>query len=153
MKTNLYRELQRMDISYAINEIVDLTLPRDTQNKILMVNIRFQIDDFGNDFSTNKFLTLIYYRPNSYTFVGRIKHDYLNSESEIEYLSYHDSCWRQWRQDGTSSTISKFAEEIEKEIESKSKDFSIFTTFETHFVEGNLDIHKSTDNSVKFIKP
>lgn len=77
MKTTLYRELQRMDISYAINEMVELALPRCTSDKILMVDVRFGIDDYDTEFSTNKHLILIFYRPNNYTFVGRLKEDYL----------------------------------------------------------------------------
>jgi len=148
MESTLYRELQRMDISYAINEMVELALPRDTIDKILMVDVRFNINDFDADFSTNKHLILIFYRPNNYTFVGRLKEDYLLPESEIEYLSNHDSGWRQ---DGTSSTISKFAQEVEEEIKSMGKNFFMFTTFEAHFIDGNLRLG-SNDFSVKFIK-
>jgi hypothetical protein len=38
MKTTLYRELQRMDISHAINQMVELALPQGTTDKILMEN-------------------------------------------------------------------------------------------------------------------
>ncbi len=149
MDTTLYRELQRINISYAINEMVELVLPRGTTDKILMVDIRFSIDDYDVDFSTNKHLILIFYRPNNYTFVGRIKNDYLLPDSEIEYLSFHDSCWRE---DGTNSTISKFASDVEKEIESKGKKFSIYTTFQPKVVNGSVSVN-SNDFSVKFIKP
>ena len=149
MKTNLYRELQRISIEDVINEMVELALPRGTTDKILMINIRFQVENFKTNFSLNKHLILIYYRPNNYTFVGKIENDYLLPESKIEYLSHHDSCWRH----GTSHTISEFSMNMEKEIistESEKSDFSIYTTFDAEFISGSLQF--TSDHGVKFIK-
>lgn len=156
-KLSIYGQLQKIDISGVVNQIVDLMLPRDVSNvnKIFMVSIRFTIENYKTGFGIDKMLHLIYYRPNNYTFVGKVDKDYLTEESVIKFLSNHDSCWGQ---DGTNHSITEFVKELEKELDSSKKrgnddDLSIYNTiFSTSFFKGSVKIDNNNNYSVKFIK-
>ena len=108
-------DLTKINLDTAINTAVEAILKRGTEGKVLSVNVSFTINKFDTDFYAHKDIYLLYYRPNNFTTVC-ITDEYLRGqkEKEVEFLSCHDSCWRE---DGTNSAIRKAARELEKIIE------------------------------------
>lgn len=147
-----YKQLISMDIDKCVNEIVEAMLPRFTKNKVFVVNLQFSAENYDTDHSVRENLTLIYYRPQNYTFVGtRIPIE--NEEkmfffpdridSDLICHSYHDSCWRS---DGTEHVIRKTADNILKKLHNNGKNYSIHTGFGiTAFklIEGSIEVNDS----------
>lgn len=152
---SLYGELVQMDIARAINEFVECILPRFTENKIFVVGVRIEAENYNANHRIGKIFQLVFYRPMNYTFVGvPIKNEFFFTdrvETELNRYSYHDSCWRS---DGTEHIVRKFAQEIEKECnKGKKQDYSVFTTFlEMKLINGKVKIESfDSDKKSKFI--
>lgn len=111
--------LGQMDISKAINTAVDDLFPRFSKDKVLQVHVTMSIENYYAPVKRSfKEFYLLYYRPHNYTFVGAYEGensipDKVGIETELEYLSFHDSCWRT---DGTECFINRKCEELESEF-------------------------------------
>jgi len=121
-----------MEISRAINQVVDDLFPKNNPNEVLQVHVQLTADKFTNSGKDEKHICksfyLFYYRPMNYTFVGSLdiskEHLYNLDNVSIEYITYHDSCWR----DETDRAIRDFAEEIANQFDDKD-DVSVFNHF------------------------
>lgn len=150
---NYYGELHKTDMARAINQLVELSLPRFTKDKVLTISVEMDMDNFAG---TREVLDIrfVFYRPDNYTFVGVYKNDENNfriqENSDIEYLSYHDSCWRN---DGTERKISQMADKLfdkyknEKGMSARTS----FGVFGTEFASGMLKID-SDKRRATFVK-
>ena len=151
---SIIAESRQISIEHAINEMVEVALPKFSENKIMTVNIMLSARNFHADKHVRKEINFVIYRPQSYTFVGRVKEFPLTEESEIEYLSYHDSCWRS---DGIGHTIGCEANEMTDEAEKiggEGEDWSIYNNFGFHgakIIDGIIATN-SNDRIAKFKK-
>lgn len=150
---NYYKELKQVDIARAINQMVELSLPRFTKDKVLTISVDMDLDDYKGKREIRE-IRFVFYRPDNYTFVG-VYESHENSfriqeGSDIEYLSYHDSCWRS---DGTERKIAQVAEDLSSKYENV-KGMSArtsFGVFGTEFVDGHLKID-SQNRKASFVK-
>jgi len=145
------KDLTQIDLAKAINQTVENLFLRWTKDKVLTVQIQTTANDFDSDKKVFKTYMLIFYRPMNYTFVGVIDGGgELDEHSDIEYLSYHDSCWRY---DGTEHYIQKMADTIEKEFDfEKDKPYvrNCFGLNGYKILNGNLNID-SNKRTAKFV--
>jgi len=126
---NLYGQLTQIDIAKALNEMVELALPRFTENKVLTVALKLGVESYTHNKDFKNTITLVYYRPANYTFVGAVEGGNVDENSEIKQYSYHDSCWR----DGTERVIKHVRDVICKMIENTGlaeSQFSVHTSFD-----------------------
>lgn len=148
-----YKDLQQTDIARAINQMVEIALPRFTRDKVLTISVDMDLDNYKGKKEWRE-IRFVFYRPDNYTFVGVYKsHENnfrINESSDIEYLSYHDSCWRS---DGTERRVAQVAEKMSGRYDDV-KGMSVrtsFGVFGTEFVAGNLKID-STNRKASFVK-
>lgn len=149
---NYYYDLQRIDIGEAINKMAEVVLPCSTPNKILSVNITFDIGDYRRkDVSAPvcyKEYTFIYYRPDDNMFAGFMIGSHLNISSRIEELAYDKKNWR----DEVSKKISEIASHISKRYE-EVEGLTVYTSFGifgAHIIHGNINT-KTAGRKIKFI--
>lgn len=149
---NYYKDLQRIDIGHAINQMAELVLPRGTNNKILLVNILFEMEDFRTRKERIPRLmreeTFVYHRPDNYMFVGLMKSGTINSNDnyEMEFLSCHDSCWR----DAVERKVSDIASEISRKYDDE-EGLTVYTAFGVlgvRIVMGSIQINKSKKTAI-----
>ena len=146
-----YTNLQQVEIGKAINEMVELAMPRFTKDKVLTVSIEMSLDNFRGKHERHD-IKFVFYRRTAYTFVGAMVDDdsfSINKESVLEFLSYHDSCWRE----ATGNKIAQMAQEMSDrfdDIEGMSV-YTAFGVFGTGFVDGNIDLD-STNRKASFVK-
>jgi hypothetical protein len=121
-----------MEISRAINQVVDDLFPKNNPNEVLQVNINLCAYKFTEDGKNEKHAIksfyLFFYRSSTYTFIGCFdpKNEiiYNFDKANIEYISYHDSCWR----DGTDRAIKDFVDELINQFD-KNDNVFVFNTF------------------------
>lgn len=127
--SNYYKELISVSISQAIIMLVETALPKGTLNKVMAVQIKFDMDNYKTKESFVEFLTFVIFNESNYTFVGVCESDNgfmnLDPKTKITRKSYHDSAWRS---DGIESTIWKKAGEINAKL-SLSSDWNIYVSF------------------------
>jgi hypothetical protein len=150
---SLYGELVQIDIANCVNNMVEAMLPRFTKDKVLIITIRMEAENFTLNHRIGKNFSLVFYRSSNYTFVGtRIPVDGENPmynfpdriENELKRHSYHDSCWRS---DGTKHVIHKMAQEIVSKCKNDGKDYSVYTHFgEINLVDANVDVQDYDSN-------
>lgn len=150
---SFYGNVQQINIDSAVNQMVELALPRFTKDKVLKIVLNWSISNYDLGFQKYFSLSIVYYRPSNYTFVGKlIDPPFLSNESEIIKYSDHDSCWRD---DGTSRIIHEFIEKsIEPKIPTKIKqhvDTNIYVSFGLGQGFENGSIKTDDDNTAKFI--
>lgn len=154
---SLYGQLVQIDISKCVNNVVESVLPRFTKDKVLIITIRMEAENFTLNHRLGRMFSIIFYRPTNYTFVGtRIPvegedpiHLFFPDriESELKRHSYHDSCWRS---DGTEHVIRKIAQEIANSC--KNEDYSVYTSFDIKLADANVDIQDyDSDKNSKYI--
>ena len=162
MSLSIYGELSKIDISKCVNEVVDAILPRGTKNKVLVVSIRMEAENYKTHHCVGKIFNIIFYRPSNYTFVGvRIPSDDKDDkniffpdriESDLKRYCYHDSCWRY---DGTEDIIKENVNDILSKLKNEGKGYSVHTSFGlTPFklIDGYVDIQDyNTDKLSRFI--
>lgn len=154
---SLYGELCSISIDKVVCTMVEAILPRNTENKVLSVSIRFEAENFEKDHLVRKNLLFVFYRGSNYTFVGspisdpdnKLSNIFFsgNKETELKRFSYHDSCWRS---DGVTDAICNIAQDIEKECnQGKKADYSVFTTIEeVKLHDGSITVHDYDRNSI-----
>lgn len=153
---SLYGELSQVKLSTAINTMVELSLPRGTKDKVLVIPVRIEAENFETNDHKSENFNILYFRPNNYTFVGVS----LSSEvifpdrilSEVKRYSYHDSCWRG---DGTDHIIGLFVDKLNNSCDQTClQNYSVYTDFGfgPKLIDGRIDIteYTSKENS-KFI--
>ncbi len=141
---SIYGELVQIDIAKAINDVVEFTLKRGTENKVLVVSVRMDLECYKTDHRINKEFNIVYYRPSNYTFVGTVIPNDIKDyslglfpnkiECQLKQHSYHSSCWRY---DGTESIIkdvrnemcNAMNEEIQRNKNVTEDDYSVHTSF------------------------
>jgi len=151
IRKSYYGSLQETDIARAINEMVELAMPRFTKDKVLTISIEMSLDNFKGKHERHD-IKFVFYRASNYTFVGAMVDDdsfSINEESVLEFLSYHDSCWRE----ATGSKIAQMAQEMSDKYD-EVKEMHVHTSFGvfgTGFVDGNIDLD-STNRKASFVK-
>jgi hypothetical protein len=153
---SLYGELCQIDIAKCVNEVVDMVLPRGTKDKVLIVSLKLQAENFDTEHNVRDNISIVFYRPSNYTFVGEPVNPEtklspcLNDGEEITRYSYHDSCWRS---DGTEHLVRKHATVVQNKCKNGGKDYSVYTSFGLvpfKLIDGKIDIQDS-DKRSKFI--
>jgi hypothetical protein len=125
---NTFKELHSTNFANVINDAVEGLYPKCSK-KVLTVHINMSASYFDKRYF--KEFLLFFYRPSTYTFVGLLESDILfnmnsGAKTELEFLSYHDSCWRS---SGAETVINRYAAEMDKFF---GEDF-----------EGEIDIYNS----------
>jgi hypothetical protein len=142
-------------ISQAIIVLVETALPKGTLNRVMVVQIKWDIDNLKTDNAFSEFLHFVIFNESNYTFVGVCDFEmgfmHLDSETKITRKSYHDSAWRS---DGIESTIWKKADEINAKLTS-SPDWSIYISFGlfgAKVYNGSLiNLESFEDGGVRFV--
>jgi len=154
---NVANQLKKIELASAINDIVETFLPRFTKDKVLIVNIRFHIDNFKTNETVNRNLSILYYRPQNYMFVGtylenkdltiigNLKTMFFPNkvQQELAKHSYHDSCWRS----GTETIINKVAQSIYDKLKDADDEYHVYTAFAINpfeIVSAKIDIREKT---------
>lgn len=166
---SIYGELTQIDIAKAINDVVEFTLKRGTENKVLIVSVRMNLECYKTDHKINKQFNIVYYRPSNYTFVGTVIPNDIKDyslglfpnkiECQLKQHSYHSSCWRY---DGTEDIIKMVRNEMCKEMNDVIKeckditenDYYVHTSFGLtpfQIINGYVQISNDFDISSKFI--
>jgi hypothetical protein len=130
---SLYKNLQQMDISQALNSFVDFYKNQGLLNyQTLGFSIRFSASDYENE---NHFLRTIsfLYQGGGYTTVAYTDQNLLDVEfdkdlTEVIFEACHDSCWR----DATKRIIQKVVQEAEQyfDFENNSGQIHVFNHFD-----------------------
>lgn len=148
-----YTHLQQIEIGKAIEQIVEIAMPRFTKNKILLVNIEISLNNFKGKHERRD-IKFVFDRKTAYTFVGAIDGGdefTINEDSEIEFLGYHDSCWR-----GCAGDKIRQVAKIMSDKYNGEKGMSVYTSFGVFgngFVDGEIRIeHTSSNRKASFIK-
>lgn len=123
-RINYTKDLVQIDTDKAIIQIVETALPRWSKDKVLMVHLQFSAEKFNED-RYYKELVFVFYRPANYTFVGVADSTEINEDTDIDMMSYHDSCWGS---DGVNRAIRDAAREIEYNINDK-EGFHVHNSF------------------------
>lgn len=150
---NYGKELNQVDISKAIELLTNTVFKNQPKEKVMVVNICFDVSNYKLKNSENvgkTELNLVIYRPHNYTFIGVVKDSNLTKDSEIEFVSYHSSCWR----DGIDRAINKITNKIYKNIEGK-EGYHIFNSFGvwgTNVIENAAISINSSDRVAKFFR-
>ncbi|MBD3194682.1 MAG: hypothetical protein GF317_06490 [Candidatus Lokiarchaeota archaeon] len=129
---NLYKNIQQMDISQAINTFVQFHKDQGLlKDKTLGLSVRFTASDYENENEYIKTISFLYHG-GSYICVAYSDKSLLDIEvdkdlTEVEFEAYHDSCWR----DGTERIIRKVASDVDAFFgENYDGDISIFNHFD-----------------------
>ena len=152
MKTNIYKDCQFISIEHAIQVMVELSLPRGTQNKVLVIPVKIAVENNTGNIRNVYELAFIIERSSNYTFVGLVDNIYdvvfpSGVPKKVKYLSYHDSCWR----DAFGNEIRKIARKAENDFKS-NKNVSIFISFQTpigpRIINAYIEKHDDIDNNI-----
>lgn len=166
---SIYGELVQIDIAKAINDVVEFTLKRGTENKVLIVSVNMNLECWKTNHTINKQFCIVYYRPSNYTFVGTVIPNDIKDyslglfpnkiECQLKRHSYHSSCWRY---DGTQNIVNNVRNEMLSEMKDAVKknkditenDYSVYTSFGLtpfQIIDGYVQISNDFDISSKFI--
>ena len=148
--------LRSISIKDAICFLVETALPRFTPNQVMVIPIKFDVENYNTDKHFYKMLNFVFYRPANYTFVGTFEDSNiiptLTEETLIIQRSDHDSCWRD---DGVEHSIGLMANQIEKKIE-KSNDWDVSVSFgllnHAQMFEGKINTSGDIDVPKFFVK-
>lgn len=125
----LETQLTKIEIYKALVDFIEFILPRFTKDKLLIISLQFHVDVYTNK-EQHEYVNikLIIYRPQNYTFVGAFTGDELTADTDIEFITYHDSAWR----DGLDRKIRAVANSLASKINDPDN-AHVFTTFDTFF--------------------
>lgn len=150
------KDLPRInDVSfeYAITQMVDLTLSGgESEDKVLIVPIQMNVNDYEQDISIRKSLTIVAYRPSNYCFIGYVEGSVISisEDQEIKFMGYHDSCWRDAIGRSVREISSKLIDDV---IKNEMKDVSVFTSFGfgAKILKGKIEMDEE-NRTAKFIR-
>lgn len=147
MKTTAFEKVLNINFDNIINEIIEFTKYQYPlyKDKVIAIPISFFASDYIKK-TVRKSFTLLYHSPNNYTKVCWSTDDPVEliysgySSTTVNFVTDHDSCWR----DGTSRTLREFAEQFVEEVE------NTFSSRELN--SGKIDISANLSHSgIKYI--
>jgi hypothetical protein len=153
MRTAIYIEAQKIDLSEALKRMIEISLPRGSKNKILNIPLEYIVYNMKHKIIYFKKISIVAFRPMNYTFIGTYDSEKDITQADIKRYSYHDSCWSS---DGIDRIVQQIAKEIDEKFSKKENeiyDVKIDIDFlRLRFYEGTITIPSDINVFSKFEK-